>query len=67
MIVDGHNESVVAAREQTANGVIVSHEPQNHNRYGYKFQVDGGDYTGWETPFKEDPRSDSTSKSILTQ
>jgi hypothetical protein len=51
-----HNDSGVASREQSTVGVIVAHEPSNHNRYGYKFQAGGRDYTGWETPLKEEPK-----------
>ena len=42
----------IAERQQTASGIVTAHEPANHNRYGYKFQVDGKLYTGWESPTK---------------
>ena len=56
MLIASHNDASVASREQSATGTIVSHEPQNHNRYGYRFQVGGTRYTGWETPLKEGPK-----------
>jgi Protein of unknown function (DUF3592) len=43
-------DSQIAGRQQTASGIVTAHEPANHNRYGYKFQVDGKSYTGWESP-----------------
>jgi hypothetical protein len=46
----------VAVREQTAQGIIVSHEPANHNRYGYTFSVNGKTFNGWETPRKNEPQ-----------
>lgn len=42
----------IATREQTMQGVITTHEPANHNRYGYVFSVDGTTFTGWESPGK---------------
>ena len=42
-------DSQIAGRQQTASGIVTAHEPANHNRYGYKFQVDGKSYTGWES------------------
>ncbi len=56
MVIAAHNDSGVASREQSTVGVIVAHEPSNHNRYGYKFQAGGRDYIGWETPLKEEPK-----------
>src|SRR5579863_10052539 len=56
MLIASHNDASVASREQSATGTIVSHEPQNHNRYGYRFQVGGTRYTGWETPLKGGPK-----------
>src|SRR5258708_26246943 len=40
----------VASREQTTLGLITTHEPSNHNRYGYVFTVNGISFTGWESP-----------------
>jgi hypothetical protein len=40
----------VAARQRTVEGTIVSHEPQNHDRYGYSFNVGGRAYRGWDSP-----------------
>ena len=44
----------VATRQQTTQGVITTHEPANHNRYGYVFSVDGKAFNGWESPKKEE-------------
>jgi hypothetical protein len=56
MMIAAHSDKDVASREQSTTGMIVSHEPRNHNRYGYKFQVSGQHYTGSETPLKAEPR-----------
>jgi hypothetical protein len=40
----------IAQREQVTRGTITTHEPSNHNRYGYVFSVGGKSYTGWESP-----------------
>jgi len=44
----------IAAREQTTQGVITAHEPENHNRFGYVFAVNGKNFTGWESPGKDE-------------
>jgi len=43
-------DRAIAQREQITQGTVTSHEPQNHDRYGYAFMVGGKPYTGWETP-----------------
>ena len=40
----------IAKRQMTALGRITSHEPAEHNRYGYIFSANGQQYTGWEIP-----------------
>jgi len=40
----------VAGRQRTVEGTIVSHEPQNHDRYIYEFNVGGRVYQGWDSP-----------------
>ncbi len=56
MWIAAHNDATVAARQQSAMGTISSHEPQNHNRYGYRFRVEATYYSGWETPLKAEPK-----------
>jgi hypothetical protein len=56
MLFASRHDSDVASRQATTVGQIVAHEPSNHNRYGYTFQVNGHEYTGWETPEKAEPR-----------
>jgi hypothetical protein len=56
MFFTSRNDSEIASRQATAVGQIVAHEPDNHNRYGYKFRIDGREYTGWETPAKAEPK-----------
>ena len=43
-------DRITAARERIANGQIVSHDPPNHNRFGYQFGLSGKMYTGWAIP-----------------
>jgi hypothetical protein len=49
-LYDFRADQITAAREQTAFGQIVSHDPPNHNRFGYQFAVNGRMYTGWAIP-----------------
>ena len=44
----------IAKRQETCQGVITAHEPQNHNRYGFTFSVNGKSYYGWESPRKQE-------------
>jgi hypothetical protein len=50
MINEWRTHRQIAARQRTTSGVIAAHDPANHNQYGYKFEVDGKSYTGWEGP-----------------
>lgn len=40
----------IAKRQLTAVATINSHDPSNHDRYGYTFAVDGRQFTGWAYP-----------------
>lgn len=44
----------IAGRQQTTSGIVTAHEPANHNRYGYKFEVDSKAYVGWQVPVHSD-------------
>ncbi len=44
----------IATREQTTQGVITTHEPANHDRYGYVFSVNDKTFNGWESPKKQE-------------
>jgi hypothetical protein len=50
MINEWRTDGQIAARQRTTSGVITAHDPANHNQYGYKFEVEGKSYTGWEGP-----------------
>jgi Protein of unknown function (DUF3592) len=50
LIQESRTESRIAARQQTTSGIVTAHEPANHNRYGYKFEVNDKTYTGWQSP-----------------
>jgi hypothetical protein len=50
MIYGFRLDQITAAREQTTRGQIISHEPPNHDRYGYQFVVNGRVYSGWAIP-----------------
>jgi hypothetical protein len=43
-------DQIKAAREQTTRGQIISHDPPNHDRYGYQFVVNGKVHSGWAIP-----------------
>ena len=47
-------DRAVAARQQTASGTIVTHEPANHDRFGYTFNVNQKTYSGWQVPHDDD-------------
>lgn len=49
-ITSATTSSRIAERQRIVNGTIDSHDPSNHDRYGYKFLVDGKQYTGWAYP-----------------
>jgi hypothetical protein len=40
----------VAGRQQITNGSIDTHDPSNHDRYGYTFSVGKRKFTGWASP-----------------
>jgi hypothetical protein len=46
-----YRDQAVAWREQTTSGTITSHEPANHDRYGYTFKLNEKTYTGWQVPY----------------
>lgn len=52
-IHEAHVEGTIAKRQETTVGIITDHQPQEHNRFGYKFFVNGKQYTGWESPRSE--------------
>ena len=47
-------DRAIALRQRTALGTILTHEPANHDRYGYSFSVNGESYGGWHTPYGSD-------------
>jgi len=50
LIQESRTESQIAGRQQTTSGIVTAHEPANHNRYGYRFEVNGKTYNGWQSP-----------------
>ena len=50
LIQESRRESQIAGRQQTTLGIVTAHEPANHNRYGYRFQVNDKTYNGWQSP-----------------
>jgi hypothetical protein len=50
-----HRDRVIAQRQQTTSGTILTHEPGNHDRYGYNFSVSDKPYSGWYTPENNEP------------
>jgi hypothetical protein len=47
-------DRTIALRQQTTFGMILTHEPANHDRYGYAFSINGKSYRGWHTPYGSD-------------
>lgn len=56
MLIAAYDDRRIASRERSTTGVIVSHEPQNHNSYTHQFHINGQEYAGSETPLKEEPK-----------
>jgi hypothetical protein len=50
LIQESRTDSQVAERQRMTSGIVIAHEPANHNQYEYKFEVDGKAYTGWQSP-----------------
>jgi hypothetical protein len=50
MINEWRVDSQIALRQRTTSGVVTAHDPANHNQYGYRFEVEGKFYAGWEGP-----------------
>ena len=48
-------DRAIAQRQQTTWGTVLTHEPHNHNRYGYTFSVNAISYSGWHSPENEEP------------
>jgi hypothetical protein len=40
----------IAERQRNASAVVAMHDPPNHDRYGYRFLVNGKPFTGWAYP-----------------
>jgi len=49
-------DRAIAARQQRTYGVVKTHEPANHDRYGYDFTVNGEAYNGWQIPTRSELR-----------
>ena len=49
-----YSDRVVARRQQTTSGTIIVHEPANHDRYGYTFNVNQKTYSGWQVPYDDE-------------
>jgi hypothetical protein len=60
LMASARTDRELSLREKVTIGTIVAHEPRNHDRYGYRFEVSGREYSGWETPFKAEPRIGSS-------
>ena len=55
LIYEGLTDRAIAQREKAVQGIITSHEPANHNRYGYTFSANDKSYSGWEIPRRTEP------------
>src|SRR5450631_3953376 len=54
MIHEWRTDTQVAGRQHTTSGLVIAHDVGNHNQYGYRFQVDGKSYTGWQSPQRDE-------------
>jgi hypothetical protein len=46
----GYSRSQVASRQHFAIGLVDTHDPSNHDRYGYTFSVGKQKFKGWAYP-----------------
>ena len=53
-IYGSYSDRVVARRQQTTSGTVFVHEPANHDRYGYSFNVKQKTYRGWQVPYDDE-------------
>ena len=53
----------IAKRQRTAVAIISSHDPANHDRYGYIFSVNSRPFSGWAYP--NDKRDFSVGEQIV--
>lgn len=47
------SDRAIAGRERMTHGIIRTHEPANHDRFGYEFSVNEKRYNGWQIPSRE--------------
>ena len=50
-VEDRHSD---CERQLSTSGIVIAHDLGNHNQYGYRFQVDGNSYTGWQSPQRDE-------------
>jgi hypothetical protein len=55
-LASAHKYKEMSSREQTTSGTIILHEVQNHNRFGYRFQIDGKATEAGKLPSTKSPR-----------
>ncbi len=49
-VYQSHLDRQIGLRQQETSAVVVSHDPSNHDRYGYEFAVNGRLFAGWVYP-----------------
>ena len=49
-----YSDRVIAQRQEITSGTIFVHEPANHDRYGYSFNVNQKTYSGWQVPYDDE-------------
>lgn len=50
LVYGAAGDRTIAKRQRAAYAMITAHEPNNHDRYGYKFFANGQPYDGWDSP-----------------
>jgi hypothetical protein len=56
-LYQSHLDRQIAVRQQVVEAHIVTHDPPNHDRYGYEFSLAGKTYMGWVYPNSVDSYS----------
>jgi hypothetical protein len=58
-----YKDAQIANRQQSTIGIINAHDPPNHDRYSYIFEVNQKQYAGWAYP--NDKRDFSIGESVV--
>lgn len=53
LISSSISDQAITCREQITYGIIRTHVPENHNRFGYQFSLNGKSFAGRQIPTRD--------------